>query len=936
MHVVHSVPDGMVFAWWDGNGSLVPQFRRDPDKRIEGRPKYEWPKDTPLVLNRWREPAPDAAVLLVEGTCQHLAVASWTADVGVYGMVGCWGWSQTDLSWARGREVVVAFDADLTGNRKVWEAAKALGDALGGEGAARVRFVKPPGRAKEGLDDVLARRAAATRAEFLTRLIAGASEKLGRAPAARTMPKIDVVAAEIMRAQPIALTAENRIALYRDGAYQRDSSALNAAFTRVVGEDYRRAFRDDTEGFLAGTLYNDGVRLPDRAPTALLNVANGMLDLTTGALLPHDPSYLSSVQLPVAWEPAATCPVYEAWLAAQAGDQADDLEEVVATMLDPSRTPAKAGFLFGPSKSGKSTFVRIAEAVAGKDNTSAVTLAQLSDNRFAAINVYGKILNASSEVRAGHVEDIAIFKQMTGNDPIEGERKYVQPFKFYNQALFLFAANELPTVGESSRAYSQRIKPFRFARSFAGAEDDRIETAMLAELPGILVRWVRAWQRWRSRGAYLPTAPDVAAEFEARSDRVRQWVQQCCRVVTHDENGLPVKPGAELPAGDVSTRRDLARQFVTWSALTGAQSMAERKVIDRLTSINSVHDVRGPAGRRGLNIVVLPADQWADDLYTGTGVVPAISAVSAVSTHPPLLSLSSDSEDQEESEYRGGSLETAETAEIAGATLLPAETPISLPAVVLRGGQSAPGTVDDARKALIKVFRDTGSLTVDVETSGYPVGHHDFQLRTVQLGGSESAWVFDVRDPDPDSRALIGDLLATVPRLHAHSATADLVPLVHVGLCDERAWARMYDTVIPAKLADPQSTGADPGLKQLAGAVLGAQAVAPGADVARAALFKARKWRSNVDLTTPVERSGWAQVDPADPVMLVYAASDVLDTAALAVRLPPLLPAVLERERAVQRVTARVAHRGLRIDGEHVAMLRAKHIPARDKVTEHI
>ena len=268
------------------------------------------------------------------------------------------------------------------------------------------------------------------------------------------------------------------------------------------------------------------------------------------------------------------------------------------------------------------------------------------------------------------------------------------------------------------------------------------------------------------------------------------------------------------------------------------------------------------------------------------------------------------------------------------------EPPRREPARVDRSGANYAGTVDDARADLIKVFRAEGALTIDVETSGYPVGHKDHQLKTVQLGGAESAWVFDLRGdqfgdgPDFEARALIADLLATVPRLHAHSATADLVPLAAAGLCDESAWTRMYDTVIPAKLADPRSTGADPGLKMLSGTVLGSAAVSPGADAARAALFTARKWRTNVDLVTPVAKSGWAQVDPGDPAMLTYAASDVLDTAALAVRLPWPEPAILERERAVQRVTARVAHRGLRIDAEHVEALRAVHLPARAAVAE--
>jgi hypothetical protein len=65
-------------------------------------------------------------------------------------------------------------------------------------------------------------------------------------------------------------------------------------------------------------------------------------------------------------------------------------------------------------------------------------------------------------------------------------------------------------------------------------------------------------------------------------------------------------------------------------------------------------------------------------------------------------------------------------------------------------------------------------------------------------------------------------MLADAAVLHAHSAGADLVPLAIAGAIDlELGWDRMHDTVIPAKLADPQSTGSDPGLKQLAGAVLG-------------------------------------------------------------------------------------------------------------------
>ena len=124
-------------------------------------------------------------------------------------------------------------------------------------------------------------------------------------------------------------------------------------------------------------------------------------------------------------------------------------------MLDPSRTPAKALLAYGPSRSGKSTFLRLLESIAGPDNRRR-SFHQLVESRFAAANVCGKMVNTSPELSAAHVEDMSIFKLMTGEDSITGDRKYGGQFTFTNRALFAFSADEMPTVGESSRAYVEQ------------------------------------------------------------------------------------------------------------------------------------------------------------------------------------------------------------------------------------------------------------------------------------------------------------------------------------------------------------------------------------------------------------------------------------------------------------------------------------------------
>lgn len=662
--------EGIIFPYRGRNGELVNVFR--PDDPGEDGAKYLWQSGADLHLSQIADHV-DGPVVIVEGTKQALSVASWTGeDHEVYGMNGCWGWVNQDLSWTAGRTVLVMFDADLRTNRDVHDAAAQLSETLAAYGA-EVRYVHVPGKSGEGIDDFLGRSADGVRTDIVNRLLQRGDAKLGRRPARKrpsggyVEPEVglrtDKLARDVLDKAPAALTLEGKIAMYENGVYGLDGAVFIAAVADLLGDDFRVSHRASVEEYAVGVLHADGVMLPEIANHQMVNVRNGMVDLATGQLKPHDPGYFSTVQLPIVWDEDAKAPRYETWLADVVSDQADDLEEVAATMLDPSRTPHKAAFLYGPSRSGKSTFLRLLKAIAGTRNTCAVTLQQLSVNRFAAANVYGKILNAAADLPSTHVDDLSTFKMLTGEDPIHADRKYGQQFMFTNRALFAFSANELPTVGESTRAYSERIKPFRFANSFAGREDQAVEDAIMAELSGILVRLVAAWQRWHRRGRYADTTPEVRHEFEVRSDRVRQWVAERCRVVAETSDGVAVSFGSLLPPDLVTSKRDLARAFNRWAQDQGAPPMGERKVNDRLTSLNRVFEVRRATDKtRGLNIVV--GDDhciWADEQVAGV----------AVSNHPTQDVCETGGDLGGKSHLWGGWFETATSATSAtGAPLI--------------------------------------------------------------------------------------------------------------------------------------------------------------------------------------------------------------------------------------------------------------------------
>lgn len=594
----------LVFVWADGD-RVVPQWRiPEPERPVDGSLKYVFPPGVELVMNRPRAAAPGMPTLVVEGSFQHLSALSWAPpSYGIVGVAGAWNWVGTDLSWTEGQDIVMIFDADMSTNHQVWAGGDTFKRQALAMGAESVRFIRLPVTGKKGLDDYLAGLPEPKRPDVISRLISTAEEKVKAPPKGRGGQffdanglQVDKLSAAVEALGPAGLMSQgSRIALYSGGVYRDGSHVLNARLQQLLGRDFRENHVREVHAYLKGLAWNRNAHVMTRTGTHLLNVSNGMVDIRTGEMADWDPNYMSGVQLPVPYVADAECPIYEAWVSKMAPDQVDDLEEVAATMIDMSQSPQKAIFLYGPSRSGKSTFLRILQAMAGSESTAAVTLHQLQDNRFKAAQLEGKILNSAAELKAGHVEQVDLFKALTGGDPVDVERKGVQGFKLTNEALFAFAMNEVPTIGESSRAYFERVKAFHFPNSFAGAENPLLERVMLErELPGILARWITAWQRRHARGGFLATLGSVQADFEAKSNRVYEFIAEYYDIVV---------PGS-AEARRAVLARDLYERFMLWARQNNRTAMGSKTFYEKVRQIPGVTEIRlGAESRRGFPLV---------------------------------------------------------------------------------------------------------------------------------------------------------------------------------------------------------------------------------------------------------------------------------------------------------------------------------------------
>jgi P4 family phage/plasmid primase-like protien len=266
---------------------------------------------------------------------------------------------------------------------------------------------------------------------------------------------------------------------------------------------------------------------------------------------------------------------------------------------------------------------------------------------------------------------------------------------------------------------------------------------------------------------------------------------------------------------------------------------------------------------------------------------------------------------------------------------------LELPALKLRGAPARSCSVEEGAAAVRETMAARGGrVTADIESNGYPIGHPDYGVRTLQLGDERTGVDWDVTDPTQFATCML--LLAEATEIEAYSASVEISNLAYIGMIDYRSgWRRARDVVIQSQLHNPVGTEShDDGLKAQAEIHL-PDPVSPAAAAARAALFRAGGWLTETKTKgTPGtdidaggwvarERSGWANADPRHRTSIDYAVSDVHDTAALGKALPMPSPEVYARETAVQAAVGAVSYIGIKLDREHIEVKIAEHTPQR-------
>jgi len=271
---------------------------------------------------------------------------------------------------------------------------------------------------------------------------------------------------------------------------------------------------------------------------------NGVYDLETNHLLPLAPEYYFTYCLPVEYNESAKCEKIEKFLneVLHQDDIAPMLEFIGYCMI-PEQKMQKAVMFLGEGSNGKSTMIELIRTFLGRENTAAIPLQELTENRFASASLYGKLANLSADLPSSAIKKSGFFKMLTGGDTITAEKKFKDHFEFLPTAKLIFSANELPMTLDTTTAFFRRWILVNFPNTFEGEKRDpnileKLTTSQ--ELSGFFNIVLEHLKRLLTRGEFSnsKTAEEIMNDYIKKSNPVQAFVLD---MVEEDPDGYVTK-----------------------------------------------------------------------------------------------------------------------------------------------------------------------------------------------------------------------------------------------------------------------------------------------------------------------------------------------------------------------------------------------------------
>lgn len=311
----------------------------------------------------------------------------------------------------------------------------------------------------------------------------------------------------------------------------------------------------------------------------LLPVENGIVDLRTGDLLPHDPKKRFTLQAPLEYDPDARCPKFLEFLEEVQPDPETRLW--LHRLLGNACTGRMEQLIvcfWGTGANGKSTLTETVQRVLGGDHGFAAASkpeswmdrgkqARGEGHRADMVRLRGRRLVLSTETNSGGMLDEAAVKSWTGGEMQVDRGLFRNAEPWQPQGTLVFSTNNPMRIRDGSEGTWRRMRFVPW--NFVVPPEDRVPQlgAKLFEEEGQgILRWLVAGAvAYYTEGlADIPKAIKLAtADYQFLEDDLGQFLDE--RVDRSDSEAMMMKS-------------DLHLLYKEWAEAQGLRPLSENKL----------------------------------------------------------------------------------------------------------------------------------------------------------------------------------------------------------------------------------------------------------------------------------------------------------------------------------------------------------------------
>jgi len=267
-----------------------------------------------------------------------------------------------------------------------------------------------------------------------------------------------------------------------------------------------------------------------------INVLNGTIEFEGQKVKvsQFNPDHFITYQLSFRYDPNAEAEIFQKFLDEVLPDKSLQLvlAEFIGSIFIKNGSGIKlekALILIGSGSNGKSVIFEVINALLGPENICNFSLGSLTDvSGYSRAQIENKLLNFSSEIDKNM--KVAIFKQLTSNEPVDARHPYGRAHQIKNYAKLAFNTNSLPSDIETTKAFFRRFIIIPFDVIIKEEDQDReLHTKIINnELSGVFNWVIEGLYRVIKQKGYTQSERinKVVKTYETESDTVKLFIEE--------------------------------------------------------------------------------------------------------------------------------------------------------------------------------------------------------------------------------------------------------------------------------------------------------------------------------------------------------------------------------------------------------------------------